>query len=407
MGKPIWPGRRSGRTSPSMSGSRWCACAAATPRRSRRCSRKRGDSFSLEHDLFRKPVPTPHQVRGRLFRDHAPARSRHMRGRTFLREAIAIGVVLCALSPLRTMAQEWPTRPLSLVVPFAAGGAADGTARVLALGLSEVLGQNVIVENFAGAGSTIGANRVAKGSADGYQFLLGSTGTYAHSQSLYKRPPYDTLRDFAPVALISRQALVLSVRKDLPANDLQTFIAYAKANQAKMQFGSAGAGSGIHLACALFNAAIGVHVTHVPYRGGAPAVQDLIGGRIDYMCLTDLSARAQIEGGTIKAIAVLGRSRSPNLPSLASAQEQGLADFDVGIWYALAAPKAVPAAVVHKLHDATVAAMELPIVQTQTQKMGADLVPPDERSLEYFQKFLEDEIAKWGKTIKASGVALD
>ena len=330
-----------------------------------------------------------------------------MRGRALRRDAIAIAVMLCALAPLGAAAQDWPTRPVTVVVPFAAGGAADGTARVLAGGLSEVLGQNVIVENFTGAGSTIGANRVAKGAADGYQFLLGSTGTFAHSQFLYKHPPYDTIKDFAPVALISRQALVLAVRKDLPADDLQAFIAYAKANQAKMQYGSAGAGSGIHLACALFNAAIGVHVTHVPYRGGAPALQDLIGGRIDYLCLTDLTARSQIEGGTIKAIAVLGPNHSPNLPRLASTREQGLADFDVGIWYALAAPKAVPAAIVRKLHDATIAAMELPIVQTQTHKMGADLVPPDERSSEYFQNFLESELAKWGKTIKASGVALD
>jgi len=311
-----------------------------------------------------------------------------MRGRTLLREAIAIGVMLCALSPLRTMAQEWPTRPLSLVVPFAAGGAADGTARVLAAGLSEVLGQNVIVEN-------------------GYQVLLGSTGTFTQAPLLYKRPPYDTIKDFAPVALVSRQALVLAVRKDLPVNDLQAFIAYAKANQANMQFGSAGAGSGIHLACAVFNTAIGVHVTHVPYRGGAPALQDLIGGRIDYLCLTDLTARAQIESGTIKGIAVLGANRSPHLVGLASAREQGLADFDVGIWYALAAPKAVPAPIVRKLQAATAAAMELPLVQTQTHKMGADLVSADERSSEYLQMFLESEIAKWAKTIKDSGVTLD
>jgi tripartite-type tricarboxylate transporter receptor subunit TctC len=330
-----------------------------------------------------------------------------MRGRTLLRDAIAIGVVLCAVALPGAAAQDWPTRPMTIVVPFAAGGAADGTARVLAGGLSQILGQNVIVENVSGGGSTIGANRVAKGPADGYQFLLGSTGTYAHSQSLFKHPLYDTMKDFAPVALVSRQALVLSVRKDLPADDLPAFIAYAKANEAKMQFGSAGAGSGIHLACALFNAAIGVHTTHVPYRGGAPALQDLIGGRIDYLCLTDLTAAAQIQGHTVKAIAVLGPNRSPHLPDLASAREQGLADFDVGIWYALVVPKAVPAAIVGKLHDATVAAMELPSVQAQTQKMGADLVPADERSSEYLQKFFESETATWAKTIKASGITLD
>jgi tripartite-type tricarboxylate transporter receptor subunit TctC len=330
-----------------------------------------------------------------------------MRWLALWRDAIAIGVVLCVAMPPGAAAQDWPTRPITIVVPFAAGGAADGTARVLAVGLSEVLGQNVLIENFTGAGSTIGANRVAKGSADGYQFLLGSTGTYAHSQTLYKRPPYDTIKDFAPVALISRQHIVLAVRKDLPTDDLPAFIAYAKANQAKMQFGSAGAGSGIHLACALFNAAIGVHVTHVPYRGGAPALQDLIGGRIDYLCLTDLTALAQMNSGTIKGIGVLGPDRSPNLPDLASSREQGLADFDVAIWYALVAPKAVPAEIVRKLHDATVAAMELPVVQAQTHKMGAQLVPPDERSSEYLQKFLESEIAKWGNAIKASGIALD
>ena len=311
-----------------------------------------------------------------------------MRWRALLRDAIAIGVVLCAVAPPGAAAQDWPTRPMTIVVPFAPGGAGDGTARVLAVGLSQVLGQNVIVENISGAGGTIGANRVAKGTADGYQFLLGSTGVYAHSQSLYKPPPYDTMKDFAPIALVSRQPIVLTVRKDLPADDLQAFIAYAKANQAKMQFGSAGAGSGIHLACALFNAAIGVHVTHGPYRGGAPALQDLI-------------------GGTIKGIAVLEPNRSPNLPGLASAREQGLADFDVGIWFALAVPKAVPAPIVRKLHAATLAAMELPIVQSQTHKMGAQLVPPDERSSEYLQKFLESEIAKWAKEIKASGIAPD
>jgi tripartite-type tricarboxylate transporter receptor subunit TctC len=330
-----------------------------------------------------------------------------MRAPILLTGVIAIGLVLRALAPQGAAAQDWPTRTMTIVVPFAAGGAADGTARVLAVGLSQVLGQNVIVENISGAGSTIGANRVAKGAADGYQSVLGSIGTFAHSQSLYKRPPYDTLKDFAPVALVSRQAIVLAVRKDLPATDLQAFIAYAKANHAKMQFGSAGAGSGIHLACALFNAAIGVHVTHVPYRGGAPALQDLIGGRIDYLCLTDLSALPQIESGAIKGIAVLGSDRSPNLPGLASAREQGLSDLEVAIWYALALPKAVPAPIVRKLHDATAAAMELPMVQAQTHKMGAQLVPPDERSSEYFQKFLESEIAKWGKAIKDSGIALD
>jgi len=205
-----------------------------------------------------------------------------------------------------------------------------------------------------------------------------------------------------PIALISRQVIVLAVRKDLPADDLPAFIAYAKANQTKMQFGSAGAGSGDHLACALFNAAIGVQVTHIPYRGGAPALQDVIGGRIDYTCLTDFAAWAQIDGGTIKGIAALGPNRSPHLPGIASTR-----DFDVGIWFALAAPKAVPSPIVQKLRAAVLKAMDLPSVQERAHKVGTDLVPPDERSSEYLQKYFESEIAKWAKAIKASGITLD
>jgi tripartite-type tricarboxylate transporter receptor subunit TctC len=332
-----------------------------------------------------------------------------MRARTFLRDAITIIVLLCVAAPPDAAAQDWPTRSMTMVVPFAAGGTSDPIARALAGGISQILGHQVIVENIGGAGSTIGANRVAKGPAEGYQFLIGSTGTFAQSQSLYKHPPYDTLKDFAPVALVSRHPIVLVTRKDLPVGSLQELIAYTKVNQAKMQFGSAGAGSGTHLACALLNAVIGVNVSHVPYRGGAPSMQDLIGGRIDYQCATDVLARAQIESGTIKGIAVLGPNRSLSLPDLASAREQGLADFDVAIWYAIAVPRAVPAAIVQKLRDATVAAMDLATVQEQMNniKMGAEMVLPDDRSSEYLQIFLESEIAKWAKTIKASGVALE
>jgi len=329
-----------------------------------------------------------------------------MSGCALLRAAIAIGIALHAFAP-PAAAADWPTRPMTMVVPFAAGGTADPIARVLAAGLSQVLGQQVIVENIGGAGGMIGANRVAKAPADGYQFVFGSSGTFAQSQTLYKHPLYNTMKDFAPVALVTQQPIVLVARKDLPVSGLQQFIAYTKANQAKMQYGSAGAGSAVHLACVLLNAAIGVNVAHVPYRGGGPAMQDLIAGRIDYQCPVNVLALPQIESHTIKAIAVLAPERSPSLPSLASAQEQGLADFDVSTWYAVSLPKATPAAIVRKLHDATVGAMNIPTVETQMKKIGADLVASDRRSPEYLQKFLESEIAKWAKTIRASGVAMD
>ena len=177
--------------------------------------------------------------------------------------AIALALVQNAFVPVPSVAQDWPTRPVTMVVPFAAGGASDVIGRILSPHLSEILRQQVIIENIGGAGGMIGAQRVAKAAPDGYQFVLGNAGTHAQNQTLYKHPLYNAATDFAPVALIAEQPIVLIARKDLPANNLQEFIAYAKANQAKMQYGSAGAGTAVHLACALLNAAIGVDVTHV------------------------------------------------------------------------------------------------------------------------------------------------
>ena len=330
-----------------------------------------------------------------------------MSRRALLRDAVAIAAVLEILAPLCAHAETWPSRPMTMVVPYAAGGTADPVARVLAVGLSQVLGQQVIVENVGGGGGTVGTNRVAKAAPDGYQFVFGSVGSLAQSQTLYKHPPYRTLTDFAPVALVAEQPVVLVGRKDLPVRDLQEFIAYTRANQAKMQYGSPGASSGNQLACMLLNAAIKVNVTHVPYRGGGPAMQDLIAGRTDYQCLNDVLAKPLIDSGSIKPIAVLTRARSPNLPDLASAQEQGLPEFDVSGWFALALPKAAPEAIVRKLNQATLAALDSPTLQEQMKKIGGNIVAPDRRSTEYLGKFLESEIARWAEIIKANGLTLD
>jgi len=196
-------------------------------------------------------------------------------------------------------------------------------------------------------------------------------------------------------------------RKELPADDLQGFLAYAKANQATMQYGSGGAGSATHLACALLNAAAGIDVTHVPYRGGAPAMQDLIAGRIDYLCVDTPVALPQIESRSVKPIAVLTRSRSPSLPALASAHEQGLTDFTAANWAGLFLPKDTPAPIIAKLHDAAAAAMETPALQAQMKKVGADLVAPERRSPAYLKSFVASEIEKWAGPIKASGLRAD
>jgi tripartite-type tricarboxylate transporter receptor subunit TctC len=302
-------------------------------------------------------------------------------------------------------AQVWPNRPLTMVVPFAAGGGTDVLGRIVGRRLSEVLGQQVIIENVGGAGGMVGSARVVKAAPDGYQFVLGSRAD-AINQTLYKNPLYNFAADLVPVVLIADQPTLLVARKDFPAGNLQEFIAYAKANQASMQMASAGAGSTGHLDCMLLNAAIGINVTHVPYRGGGPAMQDLIAGRIDYFCTLSATAKQQIEGQLVKAIAILSRDRSSMLPELASAQEQGL-NFEASTWFGFFFPKGTPEPIIQRLHDATVAAMDTPSVQERLKEVGAVTVVPERRSSGYLQKFVTSEIEKNAAPIKATGIAMD
>jgi tripartite-type tricarboxylate transporter receptor subunit TctC len=320
---------------------------------------------------------------------------------------VLAGVIAAALMAQAARGQEWPTRPVSLVVPFGAGGSSDVIARVVAEGLRVHLGQPVIVENISGAGGMLGASRVAKAAPDGYQFVIGNIGTHAQNQFVYKTPLYDAARDFAPVALIADQSLVLVARKDFPADDLRAFMTYAKANQDKLRYGSSGTGGSNHLACLLFNAAVGLEVAHVPYRGGSQAMQDLIAGRLDYQCPSGPVALPQIEGKTVKAIALLRKQRSPSIPGVPSADEQGLPDFDIPSWYALFLPKGTPAAIVQKLNKATVAALDMPSVQKGLVEVGSDLVPPERRSSDYLGKYVAAEIEKWGKIIRLSSVQIN
>ncbi len=322
---------------------------------------------------------------------------------------IAGGATLALMLALSSnaLAQDWPTRPMTMVAPFAAGGGNDVLARIIAQPLGEILRQPVLIENMAGAGGMTGSSRVAKAAPDGYTFGLGSVGTHAFNQTLYKRPLYNALADFAPVAMIADQPLLLVVRKDLPVATLAEFIAYARANAAKMQHGSAGVGSATHLGCILFNAAIGVDITHVPYRGGAPAMTDLIAGRIDYWCPFSTTAMPQITGDTIKPIAMLGRARLEVLPNLPTAHEQGLADFEASTWNALFLPGGTPPAIVQKLHDATVQAVGMPPVPQRLRELGMSPAAPDRRSPEFLAKFVREEIEKWAIPIKAAGISVD
>src|SRR5204863_6162261 len=224
-------------------------------------------------------------------------------------------------------AQTYPTRPVTMVIPFAASGPTDVLGRVVGARMSEILGQQVVIENVTGAGGQTGSRRVADSAPDGYNFLIGTVGTHAQAQTLYKKPLYNSQTDFTPVGLIAQVPIALIARKDLPVKDFKEFVAYAKANQAKMQFGSAGAGSATHLGCVLLNYLIGVDITHVPYRGTGPAMQDLQGGRIDYLCEVISTAKPQIDGGTVKAMAIMTKERPKALPNVPSGIEQGTPDL--------------------------------------------------------------------------------
>lgn len=304
-------------------------------------------------------------------------------------------------------AQDYPNRTMTMIIPFAAGGPTDVLGRVLAQRMSEILGQQVVVENVGGAGGQTGSKRAADAKPDGYTFVLGTVGTHAQGQTLYKKPQYNSLTDFTPVALIAEVPLALIARKDFPADNLKDFIAYSKANASKMTYGSAGAGSATHLGCVVTNMVMGTDIVHVPYKGTGPAMQDLQGGRIDFLCEIVSTAKPQIDGGTVKAIAIMTKDRSPALPNVPTAEEQGTKGMEAYTWNALFLPKDTPAPIVKKLADAANQAMDTPAVKERLAGLGAVIVSPDRRSPEYLTKFMKSEIDKWAVPIKKSGAQLD
>ena len=301
-------------------------------------------------------------------------------------------------------AQTWPERPVTMVVPFAPGGGTDLLGRIVAQRLSEVLGQQVIVENVGGAGGMLGSARVVKSAPDGYTMVVGTTAD-AINQSLYKTPLYNFATDLVPAGLMGNQPTVLLARKDFPASTLQEFAAYLKANLKSVQYGSAGAGSTGHLFCELLNAALGIgSVTHVPYRGGGPAMQDLIAGRYDYICTLSPTGKPLIDGNLVKGIAILQPKRSPEIPSLPSTAEQGLPDFDVSTWFGLFFPKGTPEPIVRKLNAALAQTLDTPWVHERFKEIVANVAARDERSPEYLKKLVESETAKMGAAIRGAGI---
>jgi tripartite-type tricarboxylate transporter receptor subunit TctC len=318
--------------------------------------------------------------------------------------AIVSATAVACMIAANLQAQEYPAKNITLIVPFAAGGGIDANARVQAQALAEVLKQGVIVENVGAAGGTVGTGRVAKAAPDGYTMLIGNSGTHSYAATLYKSLPFDPLKDFEPVAITTDSPRILVVRKDLPVNNLKEFVAYAQANQAKMQYGSAGVGSGTHLPCTLLNTVMGVNIVHVPYRGAGPSMQDLVGGRIDYMCDTIQTGAEQAKGGSIKGLAVMSPKRVPII-DLPTTSEAGLDGVEATVWNGFFFPKGTPREIVMKMNKALNEMIERPDVKKRMAELGLDILPPEQRTPEYMADFLPKDIARWGKVIRDAGLA--
>jgi tripartite-type tricarboxylate transporter receptor subunit TctC len=316
---------------------------------------------------------------------------------------LAAGLIVCGMVP--ASAEDWPTRPVTMVIPWAAGGGTDVIGRIMERRMSEILGQPIVVENRPGGGGMIGSARVAKAEPDGYTFLLGSRSA-AIDMTLYKHPSYSLKNDLAPIALLAEQPTILVAREDLPVDDLKGFISYVKQNAGTVKMGAAGIGATGTIDCMLLNHIIGVDVQPIPYRGSGPAMQDLIARQFDYFCTISGSAVGPVQSNLVKGIAVFSRDRMPSLPNLPTDYEQGT-EFEGLTWSGFLAPRNTPRPIINKLHDAAVAAIETPNVQEQLANNGAYVVPPDRRSTQYFESIIGPEIEKNGAPLRAAGVVTD
>jgi tripartite-type tricarboxylate transporter receptor subunit TctC len=303
----------------------------------------------------------------------------------------------------KAAAQDFPTRPVIVTVPFAAGGPADVIARILAHGMSKILSQPFVVENTAGAGGTIGTAKIATASPDGYSVLLMHVG-HAANVAFYPHLRYDPVKDFEPIGLVAESPMAFVGRKDLPADNFADFVAYVKANKEKLTHGFAGVGSASHLCSLLFLNAIDSTVAGVPYKGTAPALNDLIGGHLDFMCDQTLNVLQPAKTGLIKAYAATTPQRLRVAPDLPTVSESGLPGFEMVVWYAMYAPKGTPKPIIDKLSAALQRALQDPEVKERLEQSGAETVPAERARPEPLRAHLKAEIEKWVPLIKKAGV---
>ena len=313
-------------------------------------------------------------------------------------------LAIALLVPLEAAAQTYPSRPIHFVVPYPAGGPLDTVARLVGQKVSESVKQPIVVENKPGAGGNIGADLVAKAAPDGYTLLMGAVATHAINPTLYTSIPYDARKDFIPVTQIASTPNVLVVNPSLPVNSVHEFIAYAKAHPGQLNFGSGSTGSAGHLAGELFKSMAGVEMTHVPYKGAAPAMTDLIGGRLQLMFDNLASSLVQIRAGKVRALAVTTAKRTELAPELPTIAESGLAGFDINTWFGLFVPAGTPPAIVERLHDEFARALQAPDVRAKMLALGAE---PVGNTPAEFAQYIHSEAAKYAKLVKASGAKVD
>ena len=314
----------------------------------------------------------------------------------------ALGLLAAPVS-----AQNFPTRPITLIVPFAAGGPTDIIARIVGEHMSKTLGQQIVVENVAGAGGTTGITRGATSKADGYTIMMGHMGTHGAAPALYPKLRYDPTKDFETIGMAAGTPIIIVAKKDMPAKDLKEFIAYAKANQAKMNQAHAGVGSVSHSTGILFDSQIGAKFTQIAYRGTGPALNDLVGGQVDFMTDQIVNLVEQIKAGSVKAYAIATPERSPALPDLPTTKEAGMPDYLVSAWNALFAPKDTPKDIVAKLNDALDKALDDAATRKRLLDLGGVIPDKAGRTPQYLATFVAQEVARWTPVLKAAGVTAE
>ncbi len=320
------------------------------------------------------------------------------------RSFMQLTAAMLAVRSLPASAQQYPARGLRIVVPFPPGGPTDIVARPLAVRLSDALGQGVVIDNRGGAGGNVGADVVAKSPADGYTLLMGTVGTQAINGSLYKKMSFDAAKDFVPISQVASAPVLLVANPKIPVNSVRELIAMAKQNPGALNYGTAGSGSPGHLSGELFKSMAGVNLTHVPYRGSAPAITDLLGGQIQLMFDPIQSPLQHVKAGTLKALGVSSSKRSPLLPDVPTIAEAGVPDYETTAWWGIFAPAQTPPAIVERLHDEISKIVRSDFYHQQLASLGAEPVTASQQA---FDQFVKQETTKWAKVVRESGATVD